>query len=150
MSACGPPRHPPLGARAQAHQAQCSGLLDDACRLWHHDSAMATRTQTLAAPLTERERVLRVLRGHEAEIRAQGVTRLRLFGSVARGEAGPKSDVDLMVDIDRRTRFSLLDLVGLQHFLQGLLGREVDLGTTVDKMRPRMRRQFEADAIEVF
>jgi predicted nucleotidyltransferase len=112
--------------------------------------AMATETQTLAAPLSERERVLRVLRRHETEIRAQGVTRLRLFGSMARGEAGSESDVDLIADIDRRTRFSLLDLVGLQHFLQDLLGRKVDIGTTVEKMRPRMRQRFEADAIEVF
>lgn len=112
--------------------------------------AMATESQTLAPRLTEREGVLRVLRSHEAEIRAQGVMRLRLFGSVARGEARPESDVDLIADIDRRTRFSLLDLVGLQHFLQDLLGRKVDVGTTVEKMRPRMRERFEADAIEVF
>jgi predicted nucleotidyltransferase len=111
---------------------------------------MATEPQTLARPPTERERVLRILRKHEAEIRALGVTRLRMFGSMARGEAGPESDVDLIVDIDRRARFSLLDLVGLQHFLQDLLGRDVDIGTTVDKMRPRMRRRFDVDAIEVF
>jgi uncharacterized protein len=98
----------------------------------------------------ERERVLRVLREHEAELRAQGVARLRLFGSVARGNAGPDSDVDLIADIDRRVSFSLLDLVGLQDHLQDLLGRKVDVGTTVAKMRPRMRQRFEAEAIEVF
>jgi uncharacterized protein len=111
---------------------------------------MASRTQTLDPGLAERERVLRVLRQHEPEIRAQGVARLRLFGSMARGEAGPASDVDLIADIDRSIRFSLLDLVGLQHFLEDLLGREVDVGTTVAKMRLRMRQRFEADAIEVF
>ena len=111
---------------------------------------MASRIQTLDAGLAERERVLRVLRQHESEIRAQGVARLRLFGSMARGEAGPASDVDLIADIDRSIRFSLLDLVGLQHLLQDLLGRAVDVGTTVTKMRPRMRQRFEADAIEVF
>jgi hypothetical protein len=112
--------------------------------------AMAAETPTLDPALAERELVLRILRRHEAEIRAQGVTRLRMFGSMARGEAGPKSDVDLIADIDRSIRFSLLDLVGLQHFLQDLLGREVDVGTTVAKMRPRMRQRFEADAVEVF
>jgi predicted nucleotidyltransferase len=111
---------------------------------------MATEPQTFVPPLTERERVLHVLRRHEAEIRARGVTRLRMFGSVARAEAGPESDVDLIADIDRGARFSLLDLVGLQDFLQDLLGREVDVGTTVEKMRPRMRQRFEADAIRVF
>ena len=79
-----------------------------------------------------------------------GVTRLRLLGSVARGEAGPRSDVDLIADVDRRAGCSLLDLVSLWHFLQDLPDGRVDAGTTVQKMRPRMRQRFEADAIEVF
>ena len=112
---------------------------------------MATDTATLApGALAERERVLRVLRAHEAEIRARGVTRLRMFGSMARAEAGPRSDVDLIADIDRGAKFSLIDLVGLQHFLADLVGRKVDVGTTVAKMRPRMRARFETDAVEVF
>jgi len=111
---------------------------------------MASQTTILKPALAERERVLRVLRRHEAEIRARGVARLRIFGSMARGEAGPKSDVDLIADIDRNVSFSLLDLVGLQDFLQDLLGYKIDVGTTVAKMRPRMRQRFEAEAIEVF
>jgi predicted nucleotidyltransferase len=112
---------------------------------------MAAETKTIdARALTERARVLRILREHEAELRAQGVTRLRLFGSMARGDAGPDSDVDLIAEIDRSRSFSLLDLVGLQDFLRDLLDRKVDVGTTVAKMRPRMRQRFEADAIEVF
>jgi hypothetical protein len=103
-----------------------------------------------AQALIERDRVLHILRRHEAELRAQGVTRLRLFGSMARGDVGPDSDVDLIADIDRSRSFSLLDLVGLQDLLRQLLGRKVDVGTTVAKMRPRMRQRFEADAIEVF
>jgi Nucleotidyltransferase domain len=60
--------------------------------------AMATKPQTLVpGALAERERVLR---GHQAEIRAaQGVTRLRLFGSVTRGEADPGSDVVIGEDV---------------------------------------------------
>jgi predicted nucleotidyltransferase len=111
---------------------------------------MASQTTILEPALAERERVLRVLRRHEAEIRARGVARLRIFGSMARGEAGPKSDVDLIADIDRNVSFSLLDLVGLQDFLHDLLGHKIDVGTTVAKMRPRMRQRFEAEAIEVF
>jgi uncharacterized protein len=110
----------------------------------------AAATTIVSRGLVERERVLRVLRQHEAELRAQGVTRLRMFGSMARGEAGPKSDVDLIAEIDRSVSFSLLDLVGLHDRLQDLVGRDVDVGTTVAKMRPRMRQRFEADAIDVF
>jgi predicted nucleotidyltransferase len=108
-------------------------------------------TTTIDDPgLIERERVLRVLRAHEPELRTRGVARLRLFGSMARGDARPDSDVDLIADIDPRISFSLLDLVGVRDLLRNLLRRKVDLGTTVAKMRPRMRRQFEAEAIEVF
>jgi uncharacterized protein len=103
-----------------------------------------------AGGFAERDRVLRILRERETELRAQGVARLRMFGSMARGEAGPDSDVDLIADIDRSMRFSLLDLVGLQDLLGDLLGRKVDVGTTAAKMRPRMRQRFEAEAIEVF
>ena len=112
---------------------------------------MATHPHTLAAQaLAERERVLRLLRAHEAEIRAQGVTRLRRFGSMARGEAGPKSDVDLLGDIDWRAKFSLIDLVGLQYFLADLLGRKVEVGTSLERARPRIRQRIESDAVEVF
>jgi uncharacterized protein len=113
--------------------------------------AMATEPQTLApGALAERERVLRILRAHEAEIRAKGVTRLRLFGSMARGEAGPKSDVDLIADIDKTIKFSLIDLVGLQYFLADLVGRKVDVGTSLANARPRIRQRIESDAVEVF
>jgi len=110
-----------------------------------------TEPRTIDAPgVAERDRVLRVLRRHETKLRAHGITRLRMFGSMARGEGGPASDVDLIADIDETTSFSLIDLVGLQDFLQDLLGRRVDVGTTVAKMRPRMRQRFEAEAIEIF
>jgi predicted nucleotidyltransferase len=115
------------------------------------NAGMTAEAKTIdARAFAERARVLRILREHEAELRAQGVTRLRLFGSMARGDNGPDSDVDLIAEIDRSMSFSLLDLVGLQDFLRDLLGRKVDVGTTIAKMRPRMRQRFEAEAIEVF
>ena len=107
---------------------------------------MTPSTHTLAPQaLAERERVLRVLRAHEAEIRAQGVTRLRMFGSMARGEAGPKSDVDLIADIDRGVKFSLI-----QYFLADLVGRKVEVGTSLVNARPRIRQRIEGDLVEVF
>lgn len=112
---------------------------------------MATATTTFdRSGLAERERVLRILREREAELRAQGILRLRLFGSLARGEAGPESDVDLMAEIDHGTKFSLIDHVGLEYDLSDILGRRVDISTAPWKMRPRMRQLVERDAIEVF
>ena len=114
-------------------------------------TAMAASTQTLApGALAERERVLRILRAHEAEIRAQGgdpAAPVRLDGA-RRGGARERRRSD--ADIDQAARFSLIDLVGLQYYLADLVGRAVDVGTTVAKMRPRMRQRFEAEAIDVF
>lgn len=92
----------------------------------------------------------RLPRQQEAALRAQGITRLRLFGSMARGEAGPDSDVDLIAEIDHASGFSLLDHVAVQQDLGDLIGRSVDVSTAPWKMRPRMRRRVEAGAIEVF
>jgi hypothetical protein len=60
-----------------------------------------------AAALVRAEDVLATLRVHEAEWRAAGIRRLSLFGSVARGDAGPDSDVDLVVQLDREAHVDL-------------------------------------------
>jgi predicted nucleotidyltransferase len=112
---------------------------------------MSSEAQVENKPgIAERERILRILRQQEDLLRARGVKRLRLFGSLARGEAGSASDVDLLAEIEQGSGFSLLDLVGLQHELGDLTGRKVEIGTAVERMRPRIRKRVEADAIEVF
>ena len=69
---------------------------------------------------------------------------------MARGDAGPESDIDLIAEIDPGFGFSLLDLTGLQQDLAELIGRKVEIATAAEKMRPRIRRRVEANAIEVF
>ncbi|MHB8669900.1 MAG: nucleotidyltransferase family protein [Acidimicrobiales bacterium] len=72
---------------------------------------------------------LDVVRSRRAEIlaaaRRRRASRVRVFGSVARGEAEPDSDVDFLVDFEAEA--SLVDQVGLIHDLQALLGVEVDV-----------------------
>ena len=66
----------------------------------------------------------------------------RLFGSVARGEDGPDSDVDILVEAGPRC--SLLDLCGAQIEIEDLLGRRVDVRTLADlhwRMRPSVLEQ---------
>ncbi|MFW5697192.1 MAG: nucleotidyltransferase family protein [Fimbriimonadaceae bacterium] len=57
--------------------------------------------------------------------RRYGASNLRLFGSAARGEDGPQSDIDLLVEIESGR--TLLDLVGLEQDLTDLIGRKVDI-----------------------
>jgi hypothetical protein len=111
---------------------------------------MAASTETAtAARSDERERVLEILRGHESELRARGVSRLMLFGSAARGDAAPGSDVDLLIEVDAASRFGLFAFLDLKNDLAGLLGRPVDLAFA-DAMRPRLRAAVLREAVEVF
>jgi predicted nucleotidyltransferase len=110
---------------------------------------MTVPSETTIRAAGERERVLGVLRRHEVELRARGVTRLALFGSTARGDLGPKSDVDLLIEVDAASRFGLFAFLDLKNHLAGLLGRPVDLAFP-DAMRPRLRAAVLRDAVEVF
>ncbi len=102
-----------------------------------------------AGPVPDRDAIVRLLRDHEDEIRARGVTRLALVGSVARGDAGPGSDVDVLVDIAPGRKFSLIDHSGLRIYFRDLLGREADVlvGGT---MPPKLRRRIGGDETTVF
>ena len=73
-----------------------------------------------------------------------GASNVRVFGSVARGEADESSDIDLLVNMEPGR--SLMDLGGLLVELQELLGTEVDL-VTEKGLRPRIREQVLKDAI---
>lgn len=91
-------------------------------------------TATLHTLRAERDRILRL-----AEKR--GAHNVRVFGSVARGDAGPESDIDFLVDV--RPGTSLLDLGGLLVDLEELLGRHVDVVTERGLREPTRRRVLE-------
>jgi uncharacterized protein len=116
---------------------------------WQHVSAMAASVVTASTGLEERQRVIDALRRREHELRARGLTRLALFGSTARGDLRPESDVDLLIEVDPECRFGLFAFLDLKDDLAGLLGRPVDLAFA-DAMRPRLRAAVLRDAVEVF
>ncbi len=96
----------------------------------------------------DRDDAIRILRRHAGEIRARGVTALALFGSIARGEAPPDSDIDVVVDIEPGRKFSLIDQGGLRVRLSELFGREVDLVIRED-LKAAFREEIERHAIQV-
>ncbi len=102
----------------------------------------------VAPPPLTREEAARLIRAQGAEIHARGVTRLALFGSLARGEGHACSDIDVVVDIDPACRFSLLDQAGLRLFLCDLLGRETDVVVRQD-LRPDFKTRISADEVVV-
>jgi uncharacterized protein len=79
-------------------------------------------------------------------VEKRGFDNPRIFGSVRRADAGPRSDVDLLVH--RRPHTSLLDLAGLELDLEGILGRKVDV-VVDDSLHWLMRPQvlFEAASL---
>jgi uncharacterized protein len=88
---------------------------------------------------------LRQVRDQLIEAAARrGATNVRVFGSVARGDATPSSDVDLLVDLEPGR--SLVDLGGLLMDLTELLGAEVDVVTEAG-LKPRVRDRVLAEAV---
>jgi hypothetical protein len=95
----------------------------------------------------KRNEVVRILTEHQKELSEKyGVKSLALFGSVARDEANPKSDVDVLVEFDRSV--GLFGLFALQDYLEALLGCPVDLGTP-DSLKPRLRTKVLAECVYV-
>jgi predicted nucleotidyltransferase len=97
----------------------------------------------------DKDRIIVILREHAPELRAAGLVHLRVFGSVARGEASPQSDVDLMADFDRSKRLTLLTVGRLERRLGDLLGLKVDL-SAAEWMKEPVRKQALREAVIAF
>ena len=96
-----------------------------------------------------RDQVIATLREHEPELKAAGVMRLSLFGSTARGDRRPDSDIDLLAAFDETRRISLLDVAGIEIQLSELLGRTVDL-VEEGTLNPRVGKRAEAEVLRAF
>ena len=93
-----------------------------------------------------REEIVVKLKAHGSEIASFGVRRLALFGSVARGEDSPGSDVDVLVAFDGPTTFDRY--FDLKFWLEDLLGRRVDL-VTENALRPELAPEVKSEAVYV-
>ncbi len=89
------------------------------------------------------EQVLRAIEANREAIRAFGVRRLGLFGSAARGAAHESSDLDFVVEFERKSFDAYMDL---KAFLEQLFGCPVDLILT-DAIKPRLRPIILAEAV---
>jgi uncharacterized protein len=95
-----------------------------------------------------RDEAIEILKRHEAELRALGVQHLYLFGSTARGDAKPDSDVDLFFDHERG-KLGLYRLMDVQERAAEILGRKADIMTR-GSLHPVLRERIEASALQVF
>jgi predicted nucleotidyltransferase len=92
---------------------------------------------------------LETLRRSEVALRARGVRRAALFGSVARGENRPGSDIDIMVEIDPDAHITVFDYVDLKEFIAGLFDGPVDV-VNRDSLKPYVRPAATAETIYAF
>ena len=102
---------------------------------------MATKpiSNQTAATVEIQEKILPVLQRH-------GIKRAGIFGSVARGEATPESDVDILIELDRQA--SLLDFIGIKLDLEDVLGRSVDL-VEYAAIKPRLRDRILREEVPI-
>ncbi len=91
-----------------------------------------------------RDDVLRILAEHREPLEALGATNVAIFGSVARDEARPDSDVDILIDLNRP--MGLLALARIHNYFEDILGNPVDV-VQRKNLKQRIRQRILDEAI---
>ena len=89
--------------------------------------------------------IIKILRNYKNEVANQyNILTIGIFGSVARGEAGDESDIDIVVRISEPDFFML---AGIKDDLEKRLNNSVDIVTYRDSMNPFLKRQIDSEAV---
>ena len=89
------------------------------------------------------------LRRYESALRARGIRHAAVFGSTARGENQPDSDLDIVIDLDPGMRMTVFDYVGLKEYIAGLFEGPVDV-VSREGLKAYVRSAVAADAVYAF
>jgi len=95
-----------------------------------------------------KDEVIKRLKLHRPELQAMGIDHLFVFGSVARGDQGAGSDIDLLAEFNPSARLGFA-IVGIQRRLEEILESPVDLLRAPVK-KPRLKKAIESEAITAF
>lgn len=96
-----------------------------------------------------RDAIIAKLRETAPALRAEGVTKLAIFGSRARGDATDDSDLDVLIDVDPDANFSLLNLSGVGLIVEDVTGLKTQVAMR-RSLEPRMAERIADDVIVVF
>jgi predicted nucleotidyltransferase len=95
------------------------------------------------------DQALGVLRANKEQLRAKGVLHAAVFGSIARGDAGPDSDVDVLLEMDPGMRIDLFGYASLCEDIKGMFPSRVDVANA-RMLRPLLRDSILHDRIDAF
>lgn len=97
----------------------------------------------------DRQQLIDTLKELRPDLAAEGVTHLAIFGSRARGDHRPDSDVDLLVEVDPSKQFSILDIIGVQHHVTDRTGIAAS-AVMRRSLKAGFQRRIEKDIVEIF
>lgn len=96
-----------------------------------------------------RDEIIAKLRANAAAIQAEGVTKLAMFGSRARGDMRDDSDIDILIEVPPDSKFSLLNLIGVEHIITDITGLPAQ-ATLRRSVEPDMAARIADDIVEIF
>jgi len=97
----------------------------------------------------EKESVLRKMAELQPHLKAEGVEHLAVFGSRSREDSKSESDIDILIEVDSNRKFSVLDLVGVEHVIQDATGLVAN-ALMRRSLKASLKATAEREAIEVF
>src|SRR4051794_10585125 len=98
---------------------------------------------------TNTQQILAKLRESETALRARGVSHAALFGSRARGDNRPDSDIDIMIEFDPAAAIGVYEYVALKDYIAALFDRPVDV-VSREGLKPYVKPAVTIDAIYAF
>ena len=99
--------------------------------------------------MADRQGIIDRLRQNEAALRARGVSHAALFGSRARGDNRPDSDIDIMIEVDPAAGIGVYEYVALKDYIAALFDRPVDV-VSREGLKPYVKPAVTTDAIYAF
>jgi uncharacterized protein len=97
----------------------------------------------------DKQQILDRLRENEHALRARGVTHAALFGSRARGDGRPDSDIDILIDLAPEAPIGVWQYSGLKAYIANLFEGPVDV-VSLETLKPHIRPATTADAVYAF
>jgi predicted nucleotidyltransferase len=99
--------------------------------------------------MMKRDEVIAIIAAHREQLQEMGVKSLELFGSVARDEARPDSDVDFLVEFHRPV--GLFEFIAVRLYLEDIFGCSVDIDMGIQKaLREHFREPVLKDVLRAF